>query len=188
MTPSEKAQYYSGKLLPAGTRFSTHFKAPIPDGFGFRAVEPMAYSAGHDAWFGLVEQLDSGRIARSGCAPEWVDWDSVPDPPNAGCPDPGTTVQKRHHGPCNEHCGCAGRVVNMVDPMPGKKRLLYKCACGQERFEGARFTKSFKCGDCAAQYDKRIDAPQSLDARIAAARAVTDEAEGAWMVPHGEGP
>lgn len=87
-------------------------------------------------------------------------------------------AQKYHHGPCNAYCRCT-RLAQKPD-----RRF---CACGQELM-GARLEFAYLspvCGDCAAS--KGPGAP-SLDTRIAAARAVTDEAEGAWSTATSEGP
>lgn len=97
--------------------------------------------------------------------------DSVPSPD-------GVEPQKYHHGPCNAHCRC-GR-----ESTKPERRF---CACGQEVYFFTLVADPM-CGDCRAHYNKPHLTGESLDTRIAAARAVTDEAEGAWSTPHGEGP
>lgn len=86
------------------------------------------------------------------------------------------------HGFSADGSGCA-----MCESERQTKPARRFCACGQETHP--RYPKW--CGDCAATFERRGTLPghaPSLDTRIAAACAVTDETEGAWMVPHGEGP
>lgn len=210
MTPDEKRDYYSreGRSLPAGTRFSTYhsFPNPLAEDIGFEALDPMCWDDSLECWRSArVLHRPTRVIDRCETQAEWVDWNSVPDPPNAGCPDPGTTVQKYHHGPCNEHCRCGREAAAATCADCGKPAhplnegglcdSCYvppppdKCGCGAALHTNKRFgVREDHCGECwlARRLEQNLDkehAPQRP-----AARAVTDEAEGAWSTATSEGP